>query len=325
MGWRGTTRSLIAAGRRIDRANKRAARERAAYLREVAKLEAEAEAEAAVEAFEDLCDELASVHCVIPDPIDWQSLAEAKEPVAPEPSNAKGYKARRALERYKPGLLDRLFNQEAKQCAKLEKAIETGVQADSRASAEAVEAFKKRHAQWMESARVAEGVLASDPTAERLALSEHSDRFSEADFLGRKIEFALEETGWTILLHANPVEDMPQEKLSLLKTRKLSRKAMPKGELMSLHQDNVCGAVIRCAVEFFAIIPKRDAVEVRAILELLDTATGHVEAEPVVIARITRSLLDNVNLGRLDPSDFIESINHQMRFLKTKGFQRLPA
>lgn len=73
------------------------------------------------------------------------------------------------------------------------------------------------------------------------------------------------------------------------------------------------------------MIPKRDAVEVRAILELLDTATGHVEAEPVVIARITRSLLDNVNLGRLDPSDFIESINHQMRFLKTKGFQRLPA
>lgn len=116
---------------------------------------------------------------------------------------------------------------------------------------------------------------------------------------------------------------MPQEKLSLLKSRKLSRKAMPKGELMALHQDNVCGALIRCAVEFFAILPRQDSIRLIAKLDLLDSATGHFQAVPVVECIIKKTTLKQVNLGRLDPSDFIESLDHKMRFMKTKGFQKL--
>lgn len=322
MGWRGTTRSLVAAGRRIDRANKRAAREQAAYTREVAKLEAEAQAEAAVAAFEELCDDLASVHCAEADPIKWSMIASAKEPRPDEPSNAEEYKARRALERYQPGFFDRLFKLDGKRRAKLEALIPVGVRLDREQNERAAHQFAQRLASWKASVELAKGVMAGEPTAERRALDENQERFSKADFLGRRVEFKRDETGWTIILHANPCEDMPQEKLTLLKSGKLSRKAMPKGELMSLHQDNVCGSAIRCAVEFFAIVPHA-AVDVRVLLDMLDPASGHIRTEPIIVCTIQRDALAKVNLGRLDPSVFVERQDHRMKFMATKGFQKL--
>ena len=323
MGWRGTTRSLIATARRIDRANKRAAREHAAYIREIEKLEAEAHAEAAVDAFEELCDEIASVHCISIDPIDWVELANAKEHIAPENKHVHEYKARRKIEKYKPGFFDKLLKREAQQRTNLEEALTLGIKQDEQENAIATREFVKRQEAWKQSSSLAQGVLSGEPSAERRALDQHSVRFSQADFLGRRVEFNHHDAGWTIILHANPLEDMPQEKLTLLKSRKLSRKAMPKGELMALHQDNVCGAIVRCAVEFFAILPRQDSLRVIAKLDLLDSATGHTQTEPIVECTITRSTLEKVNLGRLDPSDFIESLEHRMRFMKTKGFQKL--
>ena len=151
MGWRGTTRSLIATARRIDRANKRAAREHAAYIREIEKIEAEAHAEAAVEAFEELCDEIAGVHCISIEAIDWVELANAKEPIAPESKHVHEYKPRRKIEKYKPGFFDKLFKREAQARNNLEEALTLGIKQDDQENAIAARDFVKRQQVWKHS------------------------------------------------------------------------------------------------------------------------------------------------------------------------------
>jgi hypothetical protein len=325
MGWKGTTRSLVATARKIDRANKRAAREHAAYEREVAKLHAEATAEADVDRFEAFCDDLMRVHAAQVSPIDWKQRTSAKEPAPPPIINTQEYKARRAIKLYTPGFLDRLFKLEAGKRQRLQEALEKAVAADADENRKAENAYNKQHLAWSEGVQLAKRVLEGDTDAELQTLESEMSRFSDAECLGRRIEFSLDDkSGWTIQLHAHPVDDLPQEKLSLLKTRKLSRKAMPKGELMALHQANVCGAVLRCASEFFGILP-HDTVEVHALLDLLDPANGHVDTETVIRCSISRDALKAVNLMRADPVAVLVSFDHDMRFMKTKGFQKLKA
>ena len=100
---------------------------------------------------------------------------------------------------------------------------------------------------------------------------------------------------------------------------KLSVKKMPKTKYFGLYQDYVCGCAIRVAREVFALLPT-DMVIVNVIGEILNTKTGYLEEVPILSVSIPKETLLKLNLEMLDPSDAMDNFVHNMKFMKTKGF-----
>lgn len=74
---------------------------------------------------------------------------------------------------------------------------------------------------------------------------------------------------------------IPSEIKSLLKSGKLSTKAMPGGRFNELHQDYVCSCALRIGRELLAILPD-ELVIVTAMDNVLNSSTGHMEDQPIL-------------------------------------------
>lgn len=85
-------------------------------------------------------------------------------------------------------------------------------------------------------------------------------------------------------------------------------------------QNYVCSCVLRIAREFFALLPI-DNVLIHAEGDFLNTATGQDYEETILSVLIARSDLKDIQFNHIDCSDCISSFRHNMKFLKTKGFQ----
>lgn len=112
---------------------------------------------------------------------------------------------------------------------------------------------------------------------------------------------------------------VPKTSKSLTKTGKLSEKALSKTEYYDITQDYVCSCAIRLAREIFALLPVGTVI-VHADDTILDTATGRDETRTILSVKFTRSGFERINFDRIDPSDFLETFEHHMKFRKTAGF-----
>ena len=74
------------------------------------------------------------------------------------------------------------------------------------------------------------------------------------------------------------------------------------------------------ARELFSVIPI-DTVIVHAVDQIVNTATGQDEDCTILSVIFKRATFDGINFDRIDPSDFIEANEHNMKFLKTTGFK----
>ncbi|WP_223254376.1 hypothetical protein [Bacillus sp. HNG] len=95
---------------------------------------------------------------------------------------------------------------------------------------------------------------------------------------------------------------------------------MPKTKKLDIEQDYVCSCVLRIAGDLFALLPI-DYVYIHANDERLNTVTGHTEKETIVSVKIDKETFKSLNLEAIDCSDSLNNFEHNMKFLKTKGFQ----
>lgn len=86
---------------------------------------------------------------------------------------------------------------------------------------------------------------------------------------------------------------IPTEIKSLLKSGKLSTKAMPAGRFNELHEDCVCSCALRVGRELLAILPD-DLVIITALDNVLNSSTGHLEEQPILSARALGQLLTDL-------------------------------
>lgn len=112
---------------------------------------------------------------------------------------------------------------------------------------------------------------------------------------------------------------IPKETKSLLKSGKLSVKKMPIGRFYEIYQDYICSCIFRIVNELFALLPI-EVVIVTAFDEILNTSTGHLEAQPILSVTAPRKTIKSFNMDRIDPSDAMSNFVHNMNFKKTKGF-----
>ncbi len=320
MGWKGTLRSIAAAQRRAEREALKRQRELERQRMQLEKMEEQERSAYEIQVYENHIDVLISIHKECGDAWEWESIQATAPPVEPAKSDFNERMARSNLEAYKPGLVDKILKRVESKCNELAAAIEYSKKKDERLYQEALREYEQNYADWEVTRELAAGILSGNTDAYIDATSQ-ADSFSEISQLGSSIEFkAVNNKLIEAILHVNSEDVIPKEVKTLLKSGKLSVKKMTKTRFYELYQDYVCGAVLRVARELFALLPIEVTI-VTAVGKLLNTKTGHVEEQPILSVAIPRETMNRLNFAMLDPSDSMDNFLHNMKFLKTKGFQ----
>lgn len=319
MGWKGTLRSMNAAANRWERDARRRQKQLEREQREVEKMEELEQAAYEVELFENYIDRIQTIHTEHSENINWSEIVSQSEPKEPQKSNEAEALAKGKLDKFKPSLLQKIFGGEQKARQKLEQEVQDGKQFDVDAYTRASQEYTKDCVEWKREVELAQRVLNGEQEAYAEALQELGG-FSEIAEIGSKMDVNISKEGAVrINLYVHGKDIIPEDKKSLLKSGKLSKKNMPKGEYYELFQDYVCSAAIRTALEVFAVLPIEET-EVCAIDNMLNSATGHLEDQPILSALFVRKTLATLNLTLIDPSDALSNFVHNMDFKRTKGF-----
>ncbi|AZF32915.1 hypothetical protein C4J89_3447 [Pseudomonas sp. R4-35-07] len=324
MGWKGTVRSLQASARRSERNAHRRQRELEKQQKEYAKMEALEQAAYEVDVYENHIDILLSMHKECAEPVKWKRLLSNPEPRQPLKSGTLEQEATHAAATYRPNFWARLFKLEARQRAVLLGKIGTAQAEDERQYQAQLDEWKTANTEWAEERDIAIRILDGDRQA-KLDAIEAFESFAEISHLGSAIQMIVHEGGVLearLAIHGSDV--IPTEIKSLLKSGKLSTKAMPAGRFNELHQDYVCSCALRVGRELLAILPD-DLVIVTALDNVLNSSTGHMEEQPILSAAFSRPTVDGLNLETIDPSDAMKNFVHNMSFKKGAGFSAVAA
>lgn len=319
MGWKGVLRDVSAGIRAVEREAQRRQRELEKERKQQLKMAELERAANEVDVYNNYIDVLLSVYKTCSSPIDWQKIRAAKPPTKPTRSNTREKLAQEKLDKYKPGITDKLMKREEKRRGELAETVGSARQQDEEEYQKNFNQYQREYSEWEETQNQTEKVLSGDPDAlvevikELNPLMEISELGSSIDFQGHQ-EHVME-----ALLHIKGEEVVPKKVKALLKSGKLSVKEMPKAQFWELYQDFVCGCVLRVARELFALLPLR-TVLITALGNLLDTKTGHIEETPILSAFIPKDTIVKLNFQALDPSDAMTNFVHRMNFKKTTGF-----
>ncbi len=319
MGWKGTLRSVQAAYRQAERDAQRRQRELERQTKEYERMQELERAAYEVDVHENRIQLLLSVHKERSPTLDWNAMAAAVEPTEPVRQSVAEQAARKELEDYQPGLLDRTMKREQKKRSWLGEEVEKAIQIDEARYRAALRSWREEHRDWKEGRDLAVRILATEPEA-MLEAIEKLGPFSDISELGARLAFEVGGSGAIeATLHVHGEDAVPKETKSLLKSGRLSVKQMPKGKFFELYQDYVCSCVLRVANELFAILPIELAF-VTAVDKLLNTKVGHLEETPILSVAVSRETIRGLNLELIDPSDSLENFVHRMDFKKAKGF-----
>lgn len=318
MGWKGTARSLNAA---INQANREAERRRRELARQQAHAQKMADIERAaleVALHENHIELLTSVHREPVAEIDWTGIAEGDPPPEPDRRSNSEAAARVAHHEYRPSMLDRALRRVDARRAVLESAITDAKREDDDQYRRDVEGWRRESAEWAETQVLARRVMNAEASAYSEVVNK-LDPFSDIELLGSNLEFKFTDGGIpTADVQVHGSDTIPDVEKSQLKSGKLSTKKMTKSRFYQIHQDYVCGVVLRVSNELLGLLPV-PAVVVTAIDDLLNTSTGHIETQPILSVAVPRQTMERLNLEAVDPSDAMTNFVHNMKFQKTKG------
>ncbi len=312
-------RGVVRTMRAMDRAAKQAERQRIArqqLLDRQAHLNASARAAAE---YDSIIEALVGAHRLGLARRDWLTIATA--PLVPEPARRDdaGSAAAARLADYAPGLMTRLLRREEKVRLRLSDEVDAARWQDDAVHAQALETARVRNAEIAAAQRVVE----RDPDALMAALEEHS-ALGDLPFSVEAIDTMFIEGRVVAIVDGLDLEDMPSESITLLKSGKASVKDLPAGRRQELHRDAICSAAVRVALEFQTALPI-DAVEVVMLTDVLDRATGHIDALPVLYLRATAQALAALHLARTDASALVERLGGHMSWTKRDGFRPINA
>ena len=320
MGWKGTLRSLEASARRAERDSVRRQRELERQRQQYAKMQEMERAAYEVQVYENYVDVLISIHKDSSESWDWGQYQAVNPPAEPKWKNTFKTIAQRELDMYKPGVMDKLLKRVEAKREELADAVIAGNTKDEQNYQEALEIYEREYAEWKAIRELATKILSGDVSAYSEAIAQVNP-FGEISQLGSAVEHKIVTSNLVeVTLHVNGEDVIPVEMKTLLKSGKLSVKKMPKTRFYELYQDYVCGGVLRVAREVCALLPV-DRVIVSAVGELLNSQTGYLDKRPILSVVVPRETLNKLNFALLDPSDAMSNFVHQMKFMKTKGFQ----
>lgn len=265
-----------------------------------------------VDDFNELIDQIRSLHDECSDPVDWVAIKEKPAPFNNMYMGPFEEEARRTVDNAKPSFLGRF----------MPAADKKRIQALEEAVVEAREKDQQMYSDWENLRLLAEQVLNGDIDSYFYVVSEMHPFEEILDFgsdfdIGTDIPDLME-----VEFHAKTSKVVPNHTLSLTSTGKLSSKAMTKTMHFDIAQDYICSCALRIAREMFALLPI-DRVVIHAIDTVEDSA-GIEYDDTVLSVLIYRHQFDGINFDLIDASDTIETFKCNMNFKKTQGLKPVP-
>ncbi len=308
--------ALARASREAERAERRRMRAAVQEMRASHRLEAAQRkaqelylAQLEVEEFESTIAALTSVHRECSVGINWHALT-AHQPAV---DRSESQRLQAQIASYQPTLWERLW----KTTRRRDQLI---------ADLQAAEANER--AAW-ERAVIESNEIRQTATA---VLSGNTDLYNrviaDTECLAELEEFGClhrggwvdPQTAWTSLRVGGP-EIVPGVSKSLTKSGKLSTKKLPANQQMEHYQDFVCGVALRVARELCAMLPIQNVYcDVRA--PVFDARTGLTPDELVLSVLCPAEVLNGarINFARVDASELVSSLRHEMKLTRGKGF-----
>jgi hypothetical protein len=319
MGWRGTLRSINALLREAERdARRRAGQQLRAERERLAQLERQ-HAVAAVQEYESYVNRITSVHKTASTPVDWVRLVQSRPPEPPERTRRHENAARSALATFRPSMLDKILGRTDRKTTALKRQIHSAITADEQDFHTCQQRYKADLLEWEETTERAKKIVNDGPSM--LDLIKEQNPFEAISELGSHLYFKMDETALlTIGVNVHSEDIIPDEEFGFFKSGRLASKKLPKSKYYELYQDYVCSVVLRVAREVCALLPI-DAFIVTAEDEILNSATGQIEPQPILSVYVHRATLQSLNFERVDPSDAMKNFVHNMAFQKTQGFK----
>lgn len=267
-------------------------------------------ARAVVEEYEAKIDAITTIHRSCADVIYWGSLVKIPAPFEAGSQGPREIEARQKADSYKAGFFAKHIRAfDAKANGSLDKKI-----------AAAIEEDKKEYDEWEAVHAMATRIVDKDTDAmlEVIGSSGVFDDLTEygSGFEVGLISYTVAEVEFDIM--ADTV--VPKEYAALTSTGKLSLKPLSVTKRLDIMQDYVCSCAFRIARDLFAILPI-GAVLIHAKDSFVDTSIGNKAEQDILSVLITRDKTDEMNFDLIDPSDAMVNFTHNMKFLKTKGFQ----
>lgn len=311
MGWKGTLRSVNAEMNRQSRESEKRHRQ---HLKEVER----EEAAEIVQNQEDFLQEIVSLHHECRVDFDWEVIENELEPQEPVNTQPLTEQATKKHDNFKPNIVHSALKIQGWRKKKLFEKIHEAKFLDEQNHAGDLSEYERQKQEWDKKQDLAKR-LKTDGKALLEVLQEYLDI---ADLpIGKDVQFDIsDDMQVDINLKVLPFEEViPDEKYSLRQSGTLSTKKMPKGEGLELYQDYVCSALLRVARETLGATPL-GLVRANAVMNAVNTQTGHLEDQVVLSAIVVKETLDTLNISYIDPSDSLNNFIHNMKFKKTKGF-----
>ena len=126
----------------------------------------------------------------------------------------------------------------------------------------------------------------------------------------------------SIFMELPELDVVPEEKMSLTKTGKLSARKMAQKDRFKIYSDICTGLTLRLIHETFRVIHSVNTVELHGLTEQVNTANGHPENITSLHIRISRQDFEQLNLDSLDPTSALTSSNG--KFACSKKGELLP-
>lgn len=315
-----TAKTIIATMTRIDRATKRAMRERDRKDRAAGREKrAEVSPEKAI-AYDKLLQRLTRAHCVKYARKDWSEIAR-RGYVQPMPRKQDREKAaRRALHNYQPGLIDSLFNNGKDR----RRELVARVLAAAKADLEEYEKGKRQAEAHNTDVAVAAGVLALDLTAIESTLKANLD----FPALRPALEgFAITQPSpgrFIVYIDALELDAIPDEACVLAPGGlRAAYVALPPPNVQEMHLSNVCSISLRVGLEVLQVVGV-DFVEVVARCHLPTAGGRDTQQHPVLYVKLPHQALARMDLRKLEPVSTVTALKGRLDWEASRGFAPIP-
>jgi hypothetical protein len=302
---------------RVDRATRKALRERERKERSTARRSSAPELAARYEA---LFEQLTRAHCVKYERRDWGAIAETG-PVEPAVrAHALEKKARRALTNYRPGIIDGLLGLQADKRRALAERVLDAAKKDADLYGRA-----KRNADLHNlDVALAEPVAALDFGAIETALKAHIPARELAPILeGLGVDMP---SAGRLVVHVDVLEldALPDESVRLNDAGRSVHALLTPTARREMHLANVCSVVLRVGLEVMAVVPieRLDLLARCALPGAKDG--GEAEHHPILHVRLGHEALKAMDLRRLEPVSTVAALGARLDWEIGRGFAPIP-
>lgn len=271
-----------------------------------------------VDFFNNLMEELVSLHKKASSPIDWVAEASLEKPSIPVETHECEREAVLKFNSYEPTLFERLFKLQKRSKEKLMSGIDRAIMKDKNEFESRMLKYNDALAKWEDITSIANRVIGKDVNAFIEVIKER-DPFSKINYIGIELSFEINDPGLVVVtIMVNKEDKIPNEIYSLTSTGKVSTKPMAKSRFIELYQDHVCSASLRIAREMFALLPVNTVI-VNAEKEMIERKTGHVVNATILSVMIERNIIEKLNIDNIDPSHCMSNFRHNINFSKNEG------